>query len=298
MFTIQRDKDTLVLRPEATASVVRAYLEKNLDKQKKIAKFYYLGPMFRAEHPQEGRLRQFHHLGIEAIGSLSPRLDIEVISLSARLLRELGVSGFQICLNSLGCFEDKEKLARETEGIGRKGLILSSIMKFKQLCNHSDHYIGSGDYNENNSGKFIRLKEICEIILEKRERLLVFTQFREITEPLKEYLSSVFNKEGFILTGSTAVKKRKQFMNFPKAVIDPFDTGIIVRSNSGNQIYRFSRRARRTDQFIILVVRSIEFQVREKQVFIEIARCHGMLGIAPVEKCFPFVNCQDILFRG
>ncbi len=105
------------------------------------------------------------------------------------------------------------KLEQGKEGIGRKGLILGSIMKFKQLCNHSDHYLGSGDYNENDSGKFKRLKEICETILEKRERLLVFTQFKEITKPIKDYLTSIFNKEGLILTGSTAIKKRKELIN-------------------------------------------------------------------------------------
>jgi non-specific serine/threonine protein kinase len=105
------------------------------------------------------------------------------------------------------------KLEQGKEGIGRKGLILGSIMKFKQLCNHSDHYLGTGDYNENDSGKFKRLKEICETILEKRERLLVFTQFKEITKPIKDYLTSIFNKEGLILTGSTAIKKRKELIN-------------------------------------------------------------------------------------
>jgi histidyl-tRNA synthetase len=113
MFQIQRDKDHLVLRPEGTASVVRAYLENNLDKKGALTKLYYFGPMFRAERPQKGRLRQFHHLGIEAIGSLSPQLDIEVISLSDRLLKELGVNKYQIFINSLGCSEDKLKLSRQ-----------------------------------------------------------------------------------------------------------------------------------------------------------------------------------------
>ncbi len=112
MFRVQHDKDHLVLRPEGTASVVRAYLENNLDKNRAVTKLYYIGPMFRAERPQKGRLRQFHHLGIEAIGSISPQLDIEVISLSDRLLKEMGVSEFKIYLNSLGCSEDKIKLGR------------------------------------------------------------------------------------------------------------------------------------------------------------------------------------------
>ena len=126
MFQIQRDRDQLVLRPEGTASVVRAYLENNLDKKKAVAKFYYSGPMFRAERPQKGRLRQFHHLGIEAIGSLSPQLDIEVISLSDRLLNEIGIGKYQICLNSLGCPEDKVRLAQ--------GLRKKLKNKLSKLC--------------------------------------------------------------------------------------------------------------------------------------------------------------------
>ena len=113
MFQVQRDKDRLVLRPEGTASVVRAYLENNLYRNKQTNKFYYVGPMFRAERPQKGRLRQFHHLGIEAIGSLCPQLDVEVISLGDRLLKELGINNYQICLNSLGCSKDKVKLSRD-----------------------------------------------------------------------------------------------------------------------------------------------------------------------------------------
>ena len=115
MFHVQHGKDQLVLRPENTASVVRAYIENNLDKNKKTAKFYYFGPMFRAERPQKGRFRQFHHLGVEALGSLSPQLDIEVISLGDRLLKELGINKYQIYINSLGCPEDKARLTKELQ---------------------------------------------------------------------------------------------------------------------------------------------------------------------------------------
>jgi len=111
MFTIQRDSDLFALRPEATACVARAYIENDLDKKEGFAKFYYIGPMFRAERPQKGRLRQFHHLGVEAIGSLSPYLDIEVIGLANRILNELGIKDFNININSLGCTEDKKNLA-------------------------------------------------------------------------------------------------------------------------------------------------------------------------------------------
>ncbi|HBC75921.1 MAG TPA: ATP-dependent helicase, partial [Candidatus Wallbacteria bacterium] len=92
--------------------------------------------------------------------------------------------------------------------IARRGLILSSLMKFKQICNHPDQYLGQKCYAESESGKFARLREICETIREKRERLLVFTQFREITGPLADFLSEVFGRGGLVLHGGTPVARR------------------------------------------------------------------------------------------
>lgn len=112
MFLIQRQTETFCLRPEATAAVVRAYLENNLDKTDGFIKLYYIGPMFRAERPQKGRLRQFHHIGIEALGSSSPYLDSEIIALARRILEELAINGYQIKINSLGCPGDKQTLTR------------------------------------------------------------------------------------------------------------------------------------------------------------------------------------------
>lgn len=110
-FSQEEEKENAVLRPEGTAAVVRAYLENNLDKKEGFAKLYYLGPMFRAERPQKGRLRQFHHIGAEAIGSLSADLDVEIVSLVQRLLKAFGIEGFEIHINSLGCTADKKKLS-------------------------------------------------------------------------------------------------------------------------------------------------------------------------------------------
>jgi histidyl-tRNA synthetase len=107
MFVIKREEDTYVLRPEGTASVVRAYIENGLDKQKGSVKLYYMGPMFRAERPQKGRLRQFHQMGVEAIGSPGPDIDVEVIALADALVHAYGISGHQIVINSLGCSQDK-----------------------------------------------------------------------------------------------------------------------------------------------------------------------------------------------
>lgn len=111
MFLIKKETDSFVLRPEATASIVRAYVEHTLYNISAVSKFYYLGPMFRAERPQKGRLRQFHHIGCEAIGSYDPFLDAEIVSLADTLLRDLGISGHDIVLNTLGCLNDKKSFA-------------------------------------------------------------------------------------------------------------------------------------------------------------------------------------------
>src|SRR3989338_1857276 len=94
MFVIRHGEDSYVLRPEATAGVVRAYIENNLDKTDSFVKLYYIWPIFRAERPQKGRLRQFHHIGAEALGSDSPYLDSEIIALAQRILEELKVCGW------------------------------------------------------------------------------------------------------------------------------------------------------------------------------------------------------------
>lgn len=112
MFIINRQDDTLALRPEGTAGVVRAYLEHSLDRKNPFVKLYYVGPMFRAERPQKGRLRQFNHIGAEVIGSNSPFIDAEIICLASGILESLGISGFGIRLNSLGSREDKLKLSK------------------------------------------------------------------------------------------------------------------------------------------------------------------------------------------
>jgi len=111
MFIIQNKEEAYALRPEGTASIVRCYIENNLDKVSTFQKLYYIGPMFRLERPQKGRLRQFHHIGCEVIGSIDPTLDVEVISVADKLLKEFGVSGYKIKLNSLGCDNDKKELS-------------------------------------------------------------------------------------------------------------------------------------------------------------------------------------------
>ena len=101
------------MRPEGTASVVRSYIENSFDKKEPLSKFFYIGPMFRGERPQKGRLRQFHQIGVEAIGpnSTSPFLDAEIIALAMHLLKELGVKESKLKINSLGSKEDKANIS-------------------------------------------------------------------------------------------------------------------------------------------------------------------------------------------
>ncbi len=103
MYTFEdRDGSSLTLRPEATASVMRAYIEHRLDQRPGVQKLYYIGPMFRRERPQKGRYRQFFQIGAEAIGSESPVVDAEVIEMVVDLLKRAGLEGFTLLLNSVG----------------------------------------------------------------------------------------------------------------------------------------------------------------------------------------------------
>ena len=97
----------IALRPEATASIVRSYIENSLAQSTRGSKLFYIGPMFRSERPQQGRQRQFYQIGLEAIGSDSPFIDAEVIALGVRFLERLGIKKFHVKLNSLGCQKDK-----------------------------------------------------------------------------------------------------------------------------------------------------------------------------------------------
>ncbi|RJQ74084.1 MAG: DEAD/DEAH box helicase [Desulfobacteraceae bacterium] len=128
----------------------------------------------------------------------------------------------QVVLYSALVEELKAQLAR-AEGIARKGLVLAALMKFKQICNHPDQYLGGGDFGESDSGKFGQLREICETIAAKRERVLVFTQFREMTEPLAAFMTALFGRPGAVLHGGVAVGRRKQIVtHFQSETYVPF----------------------------------------------------------------------------
>lgn len=96
------------------------------------------------------------------------------------------------------------------DGIQRRGLVLAYLQRFKQICNHPAQLLGDGPYDPARSGKFLRLAELCEEIAARQEKLLVFTQFREITQPLADFLAQQFGRPGLILHGGTPVRQRQQ----------------------------------------------------------------------------------------
>jgi non-specific serine/threonine protein kinase len=100
----------------------------------------------------------------------------------------------------------------KTDGIQRRGIVLAFLMRLKQICNHPGHWLGDGSFAPEESGKFQRLTELAEEIGSRQERLLVFTQFREMTVPLADHLRTVFGRPGLILDGSTAVARRQQLV--------------------------------------------------------------------------------------
>jgi non-specific serine/threonine protein kinase len=100
----------------------------------------------------------------------------------------------------------------DSSGIQRKGLVLGFLMRFKQICNHPSQWLRDGAWAEADSGKWARLREIAEVVAAKQEKMLVFTQFREVTGPLADFLGSVFERPGLVLHGETEVKKRQDLV--------------------------------------------------------------------------------------
>jgi non-specific serine/threonine protein kinase len=135
----------------------------------------------------------------------------------------------------------------ELSGIERKGKILAAIMKFKQICNHPDQYNGQPEFKPKQSGKFDALAEICETIRDKHESVLVFTQFREMCEPLSRYLETIFGRKGLVIHGATTPKKRgaivEQFNSeyVPYMVLSLKAGGVGLNLTAANHVIHFDR---------------------------------------------------------
>ncbi|MDY0167338.1 MAG: DEAD/DEAH box helicase [Thermoguttaceae bacterium] len=109
--------------------------------------------------------------------------------------------------------QEMARALEDLDGMQRRGLVLAYLMRFKQLCNHPSHLLGDGEFAPDQSGKFERLAEICEEIASRQEKGLVFTQFREMADPLAGFLAGVFGRPGLVLHGGTAVKGRKRLVD-------------------------------------------------------------------------------------
>jgi non-specific serine/threonine protein kinase len=124
---------------------------------------------------------------------------------------ECGLSKKQAVLYEKLIF-DVEKQLKTSDGIQRKGLVLSMLMRLKQLCNHPDQFLDQRVFDPTESGKFLSLRTVCEPICERQEKLLVFTQFQSMCEPLAEFLAGVFRKPGLVLHGAVPVARRKDLV--------------------------------------------------------------------------------------
>lgn len=143
---------------------------------------------------------------------------------------------------------DMERKIREVEGFQRSGIILTTIMKLKQICNHPDQYLGQTVYAADESGKMMMLREICETIYEKRERVIVFTQFKEITEYLADFLTGVFGVKGHVLHGGTPVARRSKIVEefqgekyVPFIVVSVKAGGTGLNLTRANHVIHFDR---------------------------------------------------------
>ena len=109
MFTFARSDESLTLRPEGTAGAVRAYVTNAVHAREPVSRWYYLGPMFRAERPQRGRYRQFHQAGCELFGDTGPICDAETVDMLFRLFKELGIGGLEVRISSIGSAETRDR---------------------------------------------------------------------------------------------------------------------------------------------------------------------------------------------
>lgn len=135
-----------------------------------------------------------------------------------------------------------------TKGMQRRGEILGYITRFKQICNHPALLLDDDGYSQDRSGKFERLRMICETINEKNEKVLIYTQYRTMTQPLHDYLTTIFGREGLILNGSTPAIERQQRVNaFQQADGPPFFVlslkagGIGLNLTAASHVIHFDR---------------------------------------------------------
>ena len=145
--------------------------------------------------------------------------------------------------------DDLEKTLKHVEPKFRSALLLSSLSKFKQICNHPDQYLGTGDFSDKFSEKMQIMEQICETIRDKRERVLVFTQYREMTAPLAECLRKVFGRDGLVIHGGVSPKERSRMVErfnsednyVPFMVLSLKAGGVGLNLTGANHVIHFDR---------------------------------------------------------
>ncbi|MDO4554695.1 MAG: DEAD/DEAH box helicase [Lachnospiraceae bacterium] len=159
----------------------------------------------------------------------------------------VGLSKKQIVLYRKQVVELERKIS-EVDGKERRGLVLKVLTKLKQICNHPDQFLGQETFDPEESGKFQLLGELCETIYEKRERVLVFTQYREMTKPLADYLEQIMGRKGLILHGGTRVTKRAELVDtfngeeyVPYMVLSLKAAGTGLNLTRANHVIHFDR---------------------------------------------------------
>jgi non-specific serine/threonine protein kinase len=129
---------------------------------------------------------------------------------------------------------DLARRLKAAEGMARHGLVLSVLMQLKQICNHPAQYLSSGKFAPGDSGKFQRLLALCEPIVERQEKMLVFTQFQSLTERLADFLATIFGRPGLVLHGGTPVRKRGELVReFQSPAGPPFFVISLKAGGSG-----------------------------------------------------------------
>ena len=143
--------------------------------------------------------------------------------------------------------ETREKV-EQSNGMQRKGIVLALLLHLKQICNHPDQYLGTEEYSPAQSGKFELLKQLAQTIAEKRERVLVFTQFRELTGHLDDYLAEVFGRRGGVIHGGVPVKERTAIVErfqsesyVPYLVLSVKAGGTGLNLTKANHVIHFDR---------------------------------------------------------
>jgi superfamily II DNA or RNA helicase len=130
--------------------------------------------------------------------------------------------------------EDLAEALNSADGIQRKGIVLATMMRLKQICNHPSQWLNDGSWAEDDSGKWERLREIAEVVAARQDKMLIFTQFRETTAPLEAFLSTIFGRRGLVLHGDTQVKERKTLVkSFQEDETVPFFVLSLKAGGSG-----------------------------------------------------------------